>query len=647
MIQKAGIIAELGEEAVLLPALVQQALVANDRIKYYFSLLQTAKQRADHPGQTPSILRAEREAAEIGDISLDGVVPGAIRLASGLYRVPGLEKILGGIGQAAEEMERPFAISDTPEAAGFQARRVTLSNALRADGPEEIDGARITAITSGDRSAGDSLHLLVMDLHRALNALLDQLANETIDGARTYLLGEGDRELVQAFMQGLNRTAPLKFNHPGLGTTVTRAGERLVIQNDIGVTEAHVLVVAVNTATVTITYTDVHMPRLAFFESLFEDWGVEWSDTLSRRTAGKQDGGVYHLSVGTFAIPDRKGCRAFLAHLGSRLVFLIDWNKARKQLRNFLLNKDAVEVIRLAARQEIGHRGFLELGGDRLVYAALDLAARVPLRYGEPLHQILGREKTMEYLSWVLRAASEGLLKGESRLLIQDRCRAELLRYFRTAQVELLERATAHATLLVDVALALQTSVIALRSGSGTDRVPRNALRAKRWERDADLIVSEIRTLSSRIEDIRFFSDLITAQDDAVDYLEEGCFYSTLLADVTRFPESLSGLEEMAALSVAAAREFIRALSAAQFTRAGASRDEMQEFFSAANRVIAIEQECDDAHRRTERCLVQEVRKAGPLHACTQLSLAIEESVNALMKAVYVLHDNILEELRR
>ena len=205
-------------------------------------------------------------------------------------------------------MVRPFVISDTADAPGFQARQKALSVALRADGPEEIDGARITAITSGDRSAGDSLHLLVMDLHRALNALLDQLANETIDGARTYLLDEGDRELVQAFMKGLNRTAPLKFNHPGLGTTVTRAGERLVIQNDIGVTEAHVLVIAVTSAAVTITYTDVHMARLAFFQSLFDDWNVDWSDTLSRRSAGKQDGGIYHLTVGTFAVSDREGC---------------------------------------------------------------------------------------------------------------------------------------------------------------------------------------------------------------------------------------------------------------------------------------------------------------------------------------------------
>jgi hypothetical protein len=41
------------------------------------------------------------------------------------------------------------------------------------------------------------------------------------------------------------------------------------------------------------------------------------------------------------------------------------------------------------------------------------------------------------------------------------------------------------------------------------------------------------------------------------------------------------------------------------------------------------------------------VKDAGALHACTELSRTLEESTNALMKAVYILHDNILEELRR
>ena len=46
-------------------------------------------------------------------------------------------------------------------------------------------------------------------------------------------------------MAGLNRTAKLKFTHPGLATTATRAGGRLVIQNDIGTTDAHVIVIHV------------------------------------------------------------------------------------------------------------------------------------------------------------------------------------------------------------------------------------------------------------------------------------------------------------------------------------------------------------------------------------------------------------------
>ena len=35
-------------------------------------------------------------------------------------------------------------------------------------------------------------------------------------------------------MRGLNRTAPLKFDHPGLGATATRMDGKLVIQNDLG-----------------------------------------------------------------------------------------------------------------------------------------------------------------------------------------------------------------------------------------------------------------------------------------------------------------------------------------------------------------------------------------------------------------------------
>ena len=107
-----------------------------------------------------------------------------------------------------------------------------------------------------------------MDLHKQLNALQAGLAEETIDGAAAYGLADADRPRVAAFMAGLNRTARLKFDHPGLGTTATRCGDRLVIQNDIGTTDAHVVVIHVEGLTVSVTYTDVHEQRLRFFQDM-------------------------------------------------------------------------------------------------------------------------------------------------------------------------------------------------------------------------------------------------------------------------------------------------------------------------------------------------------------------------------------------
>ena len=110
----------------------------------------------------------------------------------------------------------------------------------------------------------DSLHRLVMDLHKRLNAMQGEIAEEIFDGAAIYSLAPSDRPFISAFMAGVNRTARLKFGHPGLSTTATTAAGKLVIQNDIGTTDAHVIVIHVKPLSVS-TYTDVHLERLTFF----------------------------------------------------------------------------------------------------------------------------------------------------------------------------------------------------------------------------------------------------------------------------------------------------------------------------------------------------------------------------------------------
>jgi len=49
MVEKARIVKSLGEAKLALPELVSAALAAHDRAKYLFTLLQSAKARADHP----------------------------------------------------------------------------------------------------------------------------------------------------------------------------------------------------------------------------------------------------------------------------------------------------------------------------------------------------------------------------------------------------------------------------------------------------------------------------------------------------------------------------------------------------------------------------------------------------------------------
>lgn len=81
-----------------------------------------------------------------------------------------------------------------------------------------------------------------MDLHKQINATASDIATENLDGAQVWHIDDDDRPLIHAFMGGLHRTAPLKFSHPGLDTAATRDGSRLLIQNDIGTNDVHVLV---------------------------------------------------------------------------------------------------------------------------------------------------------------------------------------------------------------------------------------------------------------------------------------------------------------------------------------------------------------------------------------------------------------------
>ena len=650
MVEKRSIVKELGEEELLLPGLVNSALAANDRIKYYFTLLQTAREKAENPQMEFPSLKTERENAEEEDAKLDRVVSETLKEGPDTYAIPFTEEILSRIWSCIDEMLKPLLVAGGTEGTEFEARLEGLK--LSVTEPETgfpagetglLKGYCIRLLTSGDREKGDSLHILVMDIHKALNRMQEELAVEDIDGAKVYMVSAEDRELIIAFMSGINRTFPLKFEHPGLGTTATRTAGKLVIQNDIGETEAHVLVVNVRGLEASVTCTDVHLQRLLFFQNLFEGTGIFWEDTVSRTAREKFEDKLYHLSVGRFRAKDREGLKNFLAFLGSKIVFLIDWNRARKSLRNFMRNADCVKVLHWAAENECGHRAFLILGGEQLIFGALELASRAPLPYGEPLYQIIGRERTSEYFQWVLQRASKGLLAKEPLLLIKDEIRAELLRRFHSTEQDLMEICSEHASLIVETAGVVRDSLLYIAYKGDPDLVLRNSKRAKGWESQADEFVNRVRTISKRIKNAGLFEKLISHMDDAIDALEDAAFSASLTPQVGISRKILGSLETMAGIVLKSSQEFLKTIYAYQCSTRIYTLNEMQAFFGSAAQVISLERTCDEAFREANRVIFEDSTDFKEVMLARDLAGKIEEASNSLMLSAFTIRERAFE----
>jgi hypothetical protein len=641
---------QLGEKALLLPELVNRGLVANDQVKYLLTLLQAARQHADRPDGVAVDLGAERLLCGLDDRALDDVPVLSRRREDG-YRIPRAAELRARVLDLVGGMIAPLdAAADgaADGAAPYASRLRDLRARVEAEGAggeeDAMSAAQLDLLTHADRARGDSAHLLVMDLHKELNALQRELAEESVAGARVYGLGDDDRRLVAAFMDGVGRTAPLKLDHPGLDCTATRSGRALVIQNDIGETDAHVLVVHVEGLTVSITYTDVHPARARFFTDLFAARDVAWKGTERRTAEGFETGG-FLLCVGVHRAADRDALERFLAFLGSRLVFLIDWNKARKALRKFVSKAEAVEILAWAAAEEVGQRAFLELGGERLVYDAVEKAGRSSVPYGRELSELLGREPTREFLKFVLRTAAAGLLEGRSHALIRDEVRAELSNRFGTALDDLLAILGDHAGWVVQLAAAVRDGLIQGSGPGGADLVRATAQRAAGWERAADDLVNRAREIVRRSvrAEYEVFRRLLERGDDAADCLEEAGFLLTLRPEGGR-PELVAAGQRLAGLALEGAQEWVRAVEAASWLYHGGQRQDVQDFLRAVDRLVTIEHVTDEAERDVTAQVVRET-DAASIYLQARIAASVEESIDALRDCAIQLRRHALESV--
>lgn len=637
---KSEIIRRLGETSILLPSLIHEGLAANDRVKLRLSVLQDAGRHARNPA-TRFGLKDECLAAGIDPVPLEALVNHASLAASTGLTAPGLGMLVTGIFDDVATMLKAVQAGDPDQGDALQTRYLAIKAGSLPPSPDTLDVSDIARLTgvSGD---GDGLHRLIMDLHKALNHLAAAHAEETLAGAHVYGLQAEDRACVESFMRGVHATSPLKFNHPGLATTASRSGQRLIIQNDIGATDAHVVVIAVEPDVVTITYTDVHLARAKFFTGLFRDFQVEWSGLDRQSWESRKDEGIFYLVTGRYRFEDASRRDSFLETVGGSLVFLIDWNKARKLLRTMIPNGDAIRVLNWAARNRFGHRGFLELGGCELVAAAVHHATPARIGFGERLDQALGRDAAVDFLKTVLRVSAEALLEGSSVRLARDRIEADLVRHLERIDGKLLAIVVRQAGLAREIAVQI-AQFIAERKEQRSLSEPDLACRARHIEEKADKIAIEARREIAHVGASSVIESLVNRIEDSIDELEQAAFIASLIpSGVTK--DMLEPLAGLCASAVSAA-EAAAAGAAAAADVAEGQRVDSEDALAAASRLLAAEHESDIAERQMTALVLQSDFDLKAALSLLELARALERATDRLAGFAHHLREHVLAEL--
>jgi hypothetical protein len=481
-----------------------------------------------------------------------------------------------------------------------------------------------------------------MDLHKALNRLAAGCAEEVLAGAHVYALLPEDRAIVEAFMRGVDSTRALKFDHPGLDTTATRSGPRLVIQNDIGTSDAHVVVITVEDNAVTITYSDVHLERAKFFTEMFDRFQMRWSGLDRHKADGLGEDGVFYLVTGRREADGTEERDAILESIGAAVAFLIDWNKARKVLRSWVSNGDAIRILEWAARNRVGHRAFLQLGGRELVGSAIRHAAATRIGFGEQLDAAFGREAAVDFLKAVLRISTEALLHGRSIRLVRDRIEADVARHLEKVDGGLLAIMVRQAGLAREIAAATADHIAGRQAGRPVDAGALTA-RARRIEEKADRIAIEIRSDIAQLNATPTIEPMVNHIEEAIDELEQAAFIASLLpADID--PAALAAPAQLCRAALASAAAAASGIAAAAELPTGRQVD-LDDAFAAVGRLIDLEHEADACERAVTALVLRGGLDLTVSLALLELARATERATDRLAGFAHLLRRHVLTDL--
>ena len=638
---KTRIVEFLGHGELLLPQLVESGLAANDRAKVRFALIQAAAAHAHNPAQAPADFSSECRRVGIEPAVAQVLVHDAQIAPGHSLAAPGLGRLIDDVYGDVCAMIAPLVATEDAFGAIAEQRLGTIAGRIVAthDTLRETDISGL--IDVGGETA--SLHRLVMDLHKKLNGLASDCADQDVAGARVRGLQPEDRLVVEAFMKGLASTRELKFDHPGLDTTAARSGDCVVIQNDIGTTDAHVILVSVRDLFVEVRYTDVHRARAEFFVRLFDRFSADWTGLNERTLEGLAKNNSFFMVGGTFKAASRGARDEFLAEVGASLVFLIDWNKARKRLQALVRNNEAVAILLWAARHRHGHRAFLELGGNDLVTAAARHAAPSRIGFGERLDSVLGREGATDFLQSTLRICTDALRAGRSVRMVRDALEADLISRLGRTESTLLAVVVRQAGLAREIATRLAEHIADVQTGRACDG-EKLARRAKFIEEKADRIAVDTRNAIAALEASPTITKLVNALEDAIDDLEQAAFMALYLPMQLDAPD-WRPLEDLCAAAVSGAEAIASGVEAASLVGEG-KRLDSDDALNTVSRLMDIEHFADAAERTATAFVLQRAENVRSALAVLEFARALERATDRLSSVGHHLYEHVMSDLK-
>jgi uncharacterized protein Yka (UPF0111/DUF47 family) len=334
-----------------------------------------------------------------------------------------------------------------------------------------------------------------------------------------------------------------------------------------------------------------------------------------------------------------------LESLGARIVFVIDWNRARKRLQLFVSKASALALLETAAREQFGHMAWLLAGGERLVYETMQQFDDRLFRLGERLDSALGEDAAQQFLMRVMRTASEVLLQGLPAAAVADEAHLLLSRAVRQRSMEF-DHLSDHAATMHALGESLDAALQAHLSRAEAATVEKIGARAKEWERRADELLIKVRDRLDRRPSRSAFVHMMAHADDVADALEEGHFVLELMAQ-TGVPVPRAAQPELKGLALAtlgALQDWVRAVELARRTYLDDDPVEQEALLTLIWQILYAERHCDVLYRNVRRQLIQaRLQDPNALILMTDLASAMERATDALLLAGHALRNLVMQ----